>query len=755
MRDRSRVLVVQRTGWGKSAVYFLTTHLLRQQGLGPTLLISPLLALMRNQIDAADPARAALRDRQQRLATPRSPSSSAALRADDGRPAADLARAARQPRVRRQDHADRRQPTRADRHRRGALHLRLGPRLPPRLPPHRTHRRPARRLRGPDPRMHRHRQRPRRRRRRRPARRRAHHVPRPAPPRRARARAPSASTGRPNDWRGSPRRCPSSTAPASSTASPSATSRHVADWLAGRGHRRRGVLRRRSTTQLRLDAERSCRPTRSRCSSPPPRSAWATTSPTSASSSTSNRPARPSPTTSRSAAPGAPSTRSSGVLLRGLEDEQIQDYFIERAFAAEHARQRHRARCSTPSTARSRCSRRPEQGQRQDRRARAGREAARRRRRPRAASAARPTSAPSNRGRTPRAGSSRSPTPAAPSSSRWSTTSAPPTCRMRFIANLLDDPSADDCGICDNCTGSPDDRDLPVELVAEAETFLRERPITARDQEDVLRPRQPGAGEKIPDDERLEDGRVLSIWGDAGWGQLVRDGKLHAGTFDDRLVDALAELVEQWAPEPAPAVGHVGPVAAPPRSSCAGSPSGSPTRLGPARTTRSSRRPVEAAAAAAPTERRPPATQRRGRLRRHRRSSRRPRPARRRPRRLVLDPDRDRPGPRTGRSAPDLPCGLGLLGRTRLMQYSPDSIPGSAPAHQPAGALDAKPMTAREFWQLVERVDPGELLHHDAADDRRARRHRPTTTQIGCARCSTPRRRSASRRNDSATAASR
>jgi ATP-dependent DNA helicase RecQ len=51
--ERARVLVVQRTGWGKSAVYFLTTHLLRQQGLGPTLLISPLLALMRNQIDAA------------------------------------------------------------------------------------------------------------------------------------------------------------------------------------------------------------------------------------------------------------------------------------------------------------------------------------------------------------------------------------------------------------------------------------------------------------------------------------------------------------------------------------------------------------------------------------------------------------------------------------------------------------------------------------------------------------------------------
>ena len=52
-RDRRRVLLVQRTGWGKSAVYFITTKLLREQGAGPTLLVSPLLALMRNQIDAA------------------------------------------------------------------------------------------------------------------------------------------------------------------------------------------------------------------------------------------------------------------------------------------------------------------------------------------------------------------------------------------------------------------------------------------------------------------------------------------------------------------------------------------------------------------------------------------------------------------------------------------------------------------------------------------------------------------------------
>src|SRR5215218_3525912 len=51
---RARVLCVQRTGWGKSAVYFIATALLREQGAGPALIISPLLALMRNQIAAAE-----------------------------------------------------------------------------------------------------------------------------------------------------------------------------------------------------------------------------------------------------------------------------------------------------------------------------------------------------------------------------------------------------------------------------------------------------------------------------------------------------------------------------------------------------------------------------------------------------------------------------------------------------------------------------------------------------------------------------
>jgi ATP-dependent DNA helicase RecQ len=58
---RRRALVVQRTGWGKSAVYFIATALLRARGAGPTVIVSPLLALMRNQVEAA--ARAGIRAR--------------------------------------------------------------------------------------------------------------------------------------------------------------------------------------------------------------------------------------------------------------------------------------------------------------------------------------------------------------------------------------------------------------------------------------------------------------------------------------------------------------------------------------------------------------------------------------------------------------------------------------------------------------------------------------------------------------------
>ncbi len=166
--DRARVLCVQRTGWGKSAVYFVATALLREAGAGPTLIVSPLLALMRNQIAAAQ--RLGLRahtinstnreewdEVRDRLA------------ARHHRPAADQPRAAEQPAVSRAHAAAVRRLGGTAGDRRGALHLGLGPRLPARLPARQGHARRARAgRRGAG--HHGHRQRSRRRRRARAAR---------------------------------------------------------------------------------------------------------------------------------------------------------------------------------------------------------------------------------------------------------------------------------------------------------------------------------------------------------------------------------------------------------------------------------------------------------------------------------------------------------------------------------------------------------------------------------------------------------
>jgi hypothetical protein len=119
--DRARVLCVQRTGWGKSAVYFVATALLREAGAGPTLIVSPLLALMRNQIAAA-----------QRLGL-RAHTVNSTNRGHD-RPAADQPGAAEQPALPRGNAAAVRRVGRTAGDRRGALHLGLGARLSPGLP---------------------------------------------------------------------------------------------------------------------------------------------------------------------------------------------------------------------------------------------------------------------------------------------------------------------------------------------------------------------------------------------------------------------------------------------------------------------------------------------------------------------------------------------------------------------------------------------------------------------------------------------
>ena len=90
-------------------------------------------------------------------------------------------------------------------------------------------------------------------------------------------------------------------------------------------------------------------------------------------------------------------------------------------------------------------------------------------------------------------------------------------------------------------------------LVREAVAFLRRRPL-------VIEPRKmwPAGGlpeykikGKIPEELRANEGRALSVWRDGGWGEMVRRGK-HGGRFDEELVDACVPLLQRWRPEPSP-----------------------------------------------------------------------------------------------------------------------------------------------------------------------------------------------------------
>ena len=120
-------------------------------------------------------------------------------------------------------------------------------------------------------------------------------------------------------------------------------------------------------------------------------------------------------------------------------------------------------------------------------------------------------------------------------------------CRMQLLGFNLDDTTGEPCGICDNCTG--DSLAIPFDpaTVQNAVDHLRRagRAIEPRKQ-------IPGGG-RIAADRRLEPGHALSVWGDSGWGRLVRAGKQELGRFDDQLVSAAGDLIRnRWKPAPPP-----------------------------------------------------------------------------------------------------------------------------------------------------------------------------------------------------------
>lgn len=118
------------------------------------------------------------------------------------------------------------------------------------------------------------------------------------------------------------------------------------------------------------------------------------------------------------------------------------------------------------------------------------------------------------------------------------------TCRMEFLTTVLDDPDPQPCGVCDLCIGERFVVPLDESLVAEAERFLRRGYI-------VIEPRKRKLNHTLREELRVEHGRALCLWNDPGWGRLVADGK-RGGHFDDRLIRAMVDMVKEWAPQPMP-----------------------------------------------------------------------------------------------------------------------------------------------------------------------------------------------------------
>ena len=128
-------------------------------------------------------------------------------------------------------------------------------------------------------------------------------------------------------------------------------------------------------------------------------------------------------------------------------------------------------------------------------------------------------------------------------------------CLMQFLSRALDDPHAESCGRCANCIGKPLlPETVSPELANTAAIYLRRSHQTIQPRKQWPR----GAflsysfSGRISHDLMAEEGRALSLWGDAGWGQMVRDGKYRDRRFADELIDGCLQMISTWAPEPQP-----------------------------------------------------------------------------------------------------------------------------------------------------------------------------------------------------------
>jgi ATP-dependent DNA helicase RecQ len=118
-------------------------------------------------------------------------------------------------------------------------------------------------------------------------------------------------------------------------------------------------------------------------------------------------------------------------------------------------------------------------------------------------------------------------------------------CLMRALQEELDDPDPQDCGRCSVCAGPRFEGPLDPVLVRDGALHLRSRPMIVEVKK--MAPDVEGRMKKVPEEVRAEEGRALARLGDGGWDPLVQAGRA-AGRFDDELVAAAAESVRSWGP---------------------------------------------------------------------------------------------------------------------------------------------------------------------------------------------------------------
>lgn len=125
-------------------------------------------------------------------------------------------------------------------------------------------------------------------------------------------------------------------------------------------------------------------------------------------------------------------------------------------------------------------------------------------------------------------------------------------CLMEFLQKALSDHTAQKCGHCANCQNKGFSSEVSPQLVIEAEDFLKECLILIKPKEKV-----PAGlfrnGRIIPVNFRNVPGQSLSYYGDVGWGKMVKLGKYQMNHFPDELVIAAAHLIlNRWKPDPFP-----------------------------------------------------------------------------------------------------------------------------------------------------------------------------------------------------------